>query len=175
MFPFDDVIMRYWSDTTYHLVNYCSQVIAEQLSDTQSCSGGFRCFTFKARIYRWFSTINPQKKTCLRYQVETFYALCAGNSPVSSSHKGQWRGALMLSLIFAWPNGWVNKHDADDLRRHHADYGVTVMERYYRWWCPRLYCSCHNALLQCVGDAKLTNSIVVSTKTTRKLRNNNKW
>ena len=29
-------------------------------------------------------------------------------SPVNSPHKGQWRGALMLSLICAWINGWVN-------------------------------------------------------------------
>ena len=26
----------------------------------------------------------------------------------NSPHKGQWRGALMLSLICAWTNGWVN-------------------------------------------------------------------
>ena len=28
-------------------------------------------------------------------------------SPVNSPHKGQWRGALMSSLICAWTNGWV--------------------------------------------------------------------
>ena len=28
-------------------------------------------------------------------------------SPVNSSHKGQWRGALMFSLICSWINGWV--------------------------------------------------------------------
>ena len=28
-------------------------------------------------------------------------------SPVNSPHKGQWRGALMFSLICAWINGWV--------------------------------------------------------------------
>ena len=35
-------------------------------------------------------------------------AICAGNSPVNSRHKGQWCGALMFSLICAWINGWVN-------------------------------------------------------------------
>ena len=30
-------------------------------------------------------------------------------SPVNSPHKGQWRGALMFSLIGARINGWVNK------------------------------------------------------------------
>ena len=29
-------------------------------------------------------------------------------SSVNSPHKGQWRGALMFSLICAWINGWVN-------------------------------------------------------------------
>ena len=28
--------------------------------------------------------------------------------PVNSPHKGQWRGALMFSLIYAWINDWVN-------------------------------------------------------------------
>ena len=39
-------------------------------------------------------------------------------SPVNSPHKGQWRGALMLSLICVWINGWVNNSEAGDLRRH---------------------------------------------------------
>ena len=46
-------------------------------------------------------------------------------SPVISPHKGQWRGALMLSLICAWINGWVNNREAGDLKRHRAPYDVT--------------------------------------------------
>ena len=41
-------------------------------------------------------------------------------SPVKSPHKGHWRGALLFSLICAWRNGWVNKWEAGDLRRHRA-------------------------------------------------------
>ena len=48
-------------------------------------------------------------------------------SPVDSPHKGQWRGALLLSLICAWTNGWANNRDAGDLRRHGARYGAMVM------------------------------------------------
>ena len=48
-------------------------------------------------------------------------------SPVNSPHKGQWRGSLMLSLICAWINGWVNNGEAGDLRRHRAHYDVIVM------------------------------------------------
>ena len=48
-------------------------------------------------------------------------------SPVNFSHKGQWRGALMFSLICARINGCVNKREPGDLRRHRAHYDVTVM------------------------------------------------
>ena len=41
-------------------------------------------------------------------------------SPVNSPHKGQWRGALMFSLIWAWINVWVNNGEAGGLRRHRA-------------------------------------------------------
>ena len=64
-----------------------------------------------------------------RHKMETFsvlLAICAGNSPVN---KGQWRGALMFSLICAWINGWVNNGEAGDLRRNRAYYDVTVMSR----------------------------------------------
>ena len=37
-------------------------------------------------------------------------------SPVNSHQKGQWRGALMFSLICVWINGWVNNRDAGDFR-----------------------------------------------------------
>ena len=42
-------------------------------------------------------------------------------------HKGQWRGALLFSLICAWINGWVNNREASDLRRHRAHYDIAVM------------------------------------------------
>ena len=48
-------------------------------------------------------------------------------SPVNSPHKGQWRGALMFSLICARINGWVNNGEAGDLRRYRAHYDVIVM------------------------------------------------
>ena len=48
-------------------------------------------------------------------------------SPVNSPYKGQWRRALMFSLICAWINGWVNNREAADLRHHRVHYDVTVM------------------------------------------------
>ena len=75
--------------------------------------------------YRWW-----------HYQMETLSALlnlCAGinRSPVNSTHKDQWRGAWMFSLIWAWTNGCVNIRDAADLRRHRAHNDVIVMSKHY--------------------------------------------
>ena len=48
-------------------------------------------------------------------------------SPVNFPHKGQWRGALMFSLIYASINDWVNNREAGDLKRQHGHYDVIVM------------------------------------------------
>ena len=56
-------------------------------------------------------------------------------SPVNSP-KGQWRGAMMLSLICAWIKGRVNNSDAGDSRRHRGHYGVIVM--IHIWWTYRV-------------------------------------
>ena len=71
-----------------------------------------------------------------RHQMETFspsLALCAGNSPVTGEfpYKGQWRGALIFSLICAW----INNGEAGDLRRHRAHYEVIVM-KWHNFWDP---------------------------------------
>ena len=88
-------------------------------------------------------------------------------SPVNSPHKGQWRGALMFSLISARANDWINNRNAGDLRRHRAHYDVNVMMLWAyicspRWgesgvhngdamsrfflpgWSPTLLCIPHN-------------------------------
>ena len=48
-------------------------------------------------------------------------------SPGKSPNKGQWRGALMFSLVCVWINDWVNNRVTGDLRHHHAHYDVIVM------------------------------------------------
>ena len=48
-------------------------------------------------------------------------------SPVNSPHQGQWRTALMFSLICVWINGWENNREAGDLRCYRAHYDVIVM------------------------------------------------
>ena len=61
-------------------------------------------------------------------------------SPVNSSHKGQWRGALKFFFICARIIGWVNNREAGDLRRHQAHCDVIVMKAgikpliWAAWW-----------------------------------------
>ena len=61
-------------------------------------------------------------------------------SPVNSPLKGQWRRALMFSLICARINAWVNNHEAGDLIRHHTHYGVTVKNFFISYWSQILSC-----------------------------------
>ena len=78
-------------------------------------------FPHKCRRWPWW-----------RHQMETFprywpFVRGIHRSPVNSLHKGQWRGALMFSLICARINGWVNNGEAGDFRRHRAHYDVIAM------------------------------------------------
>ena len=73
-----------------------------------------------------------------RHQMDTilrYWPFMRGihRSPVDSSHKGQWREALLFSLICAWTIGWANNRDASDLRRHSCHYYVTVMRISIIW------------------------------------------
>ena len=62
-------------------------------------------------------------------------------SAANSPHEGQWRGALMFTLICAWRKGWVNNHEAGDLRRYRAHYDVTVMMLMTKYrFCIRIQC-----------------------------------
>ena len=67
--------------------------------------------------------------------------------PVNSPHKGQWRGALIFSLICVRINGWVNNREAGDLRRYRAHYDVSVMVCVCSWLPLDSFMSCLHALL----------------------------
>ena len=49
-------------------------------------------------------------------------------SPVNSTHKGLWSGAMIFCLICTLINDWLNKHEAGNLRRNRAHCDVTVMD-----------------------------------------------
>ena len=71
------------------------------------------------------------------FRVILYWSIVRGihRSPVNSLQKGQWRGALMFSLIYAWINGWVNNDEDGALRRHRTHYDVTVMTRWQYGGC----------------------------------------
>ena len=56
-------------------------------------------------------------------------------STVNSPHQGQWRGALMFSLICVWINGWENNCEAGDLRQYCAHYDVIVIWNQWHLIC----------------------------------------
>ena len=62
-------------------------------------------------------------------------------SPVNSPQKGQWCGALMFSLIYAWIKCCVNNLEAGDSRRHRAHYDVIVMTDRARPCAKRTACT----------------------------------
>ena len=79
---------------------------------------------------RWLNLHWGKGSWC--HQMETFsrywpFVQGIHRSSVNSPNKGQWRGALVFSLICTWINGWVNNRETDDLRRHRAHYDVIVM------------------------------------------------
>ena len=58
--------------------------------------------------------------------------------PVNSPHNGQWRGAVMFSLMCVWIDGWVKNREAGDLRRYRVHCDVTVMP--FQWTIDRCFC-----------------------------------
>ena len=83
-------------------------------------------------------------------------------SPVNFPHKGQWRGALMFSLICVWINDWVNNREAVDLRRYRAHSDVIVM--FTPRGCLQLSTWCHHdmktlstLLAICEGNPPVTD------------------
>ena len=111
------------------------------------------CVTYRVKLYRdisrvynsqncyrqWLSWVRQQDITaasvdldlCCHYDVikwkhlPRYWPFVRGihRSPVNSQHKGQWRGALMFSLICTW----VNNGEAGDLRRYRTHYDVIAM------------------------------------------------
>ena len=81
-----------------------------------------KCFPKRSRNQaNWLKKSEPSNArpimTSSNLNIFRVTPICAGNSPVvrglprspvNTAHEGQWRGALMFSLICAWRDGWVN-------------------------------------------------------------------
>ena len=111
----------------------------------------FKCVTYqvKVRIFLRYIASDKSKTSGVQLNVyddvikwkhfPRYWPLVRGihRSPMNSPHKGQWRGALMFSLICAPINAWVNNHETNDLRRYRAHYDVTVL--YYWIQLPQIH------------------------------------
>ena len=80
---------------------------------------------------------NTKSRSRWRHQMETLHFPCywpfvrgIHRSAANSHHTGQWRGALVFSLICVWTNGWINNRDAGYNGHHSAHYDVSVMMRW---------------------------------------------
>ena len=112
MFPFYDVIMRIKCNPSFLYCNSLSSTIG------------------KSRCYIICDSMRFNHDDVIKWKhFPRNWPFVRGihRSPVNSPHKGQWRGALMFTLICAWINGWVNTREAGDLRRYRPDYDVIVM------------------------------------------------
>ena len=85
------------------------------------------------KTHQWSTLYNVGKyiphDDVINWKNSALLTICAGNSRVTGEFplKGEWRGALMFSLICTWINSWVNNGEAGDLRRHRARYDVIAM------------------------------------------------
>ena len=120
--------------SSYHLSNYSSTLKTHShfsiyaFGETPNCClrTGNQHREETLELWNWYLCLDS---TLACRHIGRYWPFVRGihRPPVNSPHKGQWRGALTISLICAWTNGWTSNRDANDLRRLHAYYDVTVM------------------------------------------------
>ena len=114
MFPFDDVIM---GENWLVLDNSKTQQSANRVRKS-----------WNLLHVQWINVTHDDVIKWKHFPIYWPFVRGIHRSPVNSPHKGQWRGALMFSLICVWIHGWVNYREAGDLRRYRAHYDVNVMQ-----------------------------------------------
>ena len=93
-------ILRIWTNLV-GILKWCEDAIRKRAQDDVSKWKYFlRYWLFVRKIHRWL---------------------------VDSPYKGQWCGAFLFSVIWAWAKVWANNRDAGNLRLHRTHYAVTVM------------------------------------------------
>ena len=91
---------------------------------------GWRTWSYIIKSYKILSDITDDVIKWKHFLGYWPFVRGIHRSPVDSPHQGQWRGALMYSLICEWTNGWANNRNDGDLRRHRTHFDVTVMNSY---------------------------------------------
>ena len=114
---------------------YMSRDILLRVFNKQWCFYKAHCSVITAIGVKWTPLWTPLEKHYIHDDVmkwqhfPPYWPFLRGihRSLVDSPQKGQWRGALVFSLICPWTNGSASNRDAGDLRRHRAHYDVNVM------------------------------------------------
>ena len=102
------------------------------------------CHTYTGDVHRIPSVMTSSNENIFRV---TGHLCGEFTGPVNSPHKGQWRGALMFSLICTRIKGWINNVKAGDLRRYRTHYDAIVMQATYLL-CDNSYCCVTSVLLE---------------------------
>ena len=94
-------------------------LVATWTADHCSSHGPYIRLSTGLLFYQWLSKVSAHDDVIKWKYFPRYWSFARGiyRSAVNSLHKGQWRGALLFSLIGAWINGWVNNDKNGDLRR----------------------------------------------------------
>ena len=97
----------------HHLTG--SSVVASTSDDSLSLGHLGTSFSEIQIKYECFFQLNKSvvSKIMMTSSNGNIFVLLTG-LPVTSHHKGRWRGALMFSLVCTWINGCVNIREAGD-------------------------------------------------------------
>ena len=125
-------IVRHYLGCPWIKLTFNSHIFIQQVKRTVVISNGVAILVLvvvSTTACLYISTLSPHDDVIKWRHFPRNWPFVRGIhwSPVNSPHKGQWRGALMFSLICAWINDWVNNGRAGDLRRYCSHCDVTVM------------------------------------------------
>ena len=136
---FAEVTLMHWHHTS--CVAYCSHTPVTNSASNNALRGRLWRWHKQSKLYikmpdQYQRTLvitvrrsNPHDDVIKWKHFPRYWPFVRGihRSPVNSPHKGQWRGALMFTLICARINVWVNNRKAGDLRRNCVHYDVIIM------------------------------------------------
>ena len=136
----------FWVGTKFHS-NTIRRILYEWKAERKSCQISYKidrgwgvrnCIPYTVYSRRMINiSVAPLHDDVIKWKpFPRYWPFVRGihRSPLTSPHKGQWRGALIISSICAWINSWVNNHEAGDLRRHRVHYDLTVMVMQLLWY-----------------------------------------
>ena len=117
---FDKIMLNASSHTAVHLLENMIPVFLRRI--TENCFGmKVPCCIPILEAAPFHTSSNTYKDVCVKNMMTSSNGNCPfvmgiHRSPLDSPHKGQWRGASMFSLVWAWTNGGANNRDACDFR-----------------------------------------------------------